>query len=104
MANAPVKGVVKLDTSGFESACKSFENGTKEFDDLVERFRNASEALLQSWDGKGGNEFEYQYNLLKGKLKDISEDLYEIYEALLEAEVAYSEADDEMAKAIKYSV
>jgi len=104
MSNGITSGVVKLDTSGFETACKSFKSGTKDFDEYVKRLKTISTALLQNWEGKGSNEFEYQYNLLKGKLVDISDDLYEIYDALMEAEVAYSDADDELAKGIKYSV
>lgn len=98
------QGVKTLDTSGFEDACKKFEQAGRDFTACLKRLETTSTNLFDSWDGKGRNEFEYQYKLLKGKLEDISDDLYEIYDALLEAEVTYSEADDEMAKAIKYSV
>lgn len=96
--------VTTLDTSGFEAACKKFEQAGKDFDTCIDKIETTSSTLLDSWEGKGRKEFEYQYKLLKGKLEDISDDLYEIYNSLQEAEVTYSETDDEVAKAIKYSV
>lgn len=102
--NQSIKGVKSLDTSGFESACKTFEEASRSFTDYVNQLESISESLLDTWEGKGRNQFEYQYKLLKGKLKDISDDLYEIYESLMESELKYVDADEEVAQAIKYSV
>ncbi|WP_167955714.1 WXG100 family type VII secretion target [Anaerosporobacter faecicola] len=102
--NQSIKGVKTLDTSGFEAACKKFEQAGKDFTTYIKQIETTSTTLLDTWEGKGRKEFEYQYKLLKGKFEDISDDLYEIYSSLQEAEVTYVEADEEVSKAIKYSV
>ena len=105
MSDKPeLANVEHLDTSGFEDACNKFKESGRAYTASLKRLEKASNALLDSWDGKGRKEYEYQYKLLKGKLEDISDDLYDMYDALLEAKVTYMEADEEMAKAIKYSV
>lgn len=50
--------------------------------------------LCEDWVGDGRNEFQTQYNLLVSKVSDIGESLKEMYEALIEAEAAYADADD----------
>ena len=44
--------------------------------------------------GKGCNEFASQYNILIRKIEDFGDTLQEIYDALVDAEQAYEDADD----------
>lgn len=54
----------------------------------------ATNKVLDNWVGKGRNEFESQYNLLIKKIDDFGDLLKDIYEALVDAESAFLEMDD----------
>lgn len=51
--------------------------------------------VKKNWVGEGRNEFETQYNLLIRKIDDFGDALDEIYDMLLEAELAYQEMDEQ---------
>ena len=50
--------------------------------------------VKENWVGKGCNEFTSQYNILIKKIEDFGDTLQEIYDALVDAEQAYEDADD----------
>ena len=50
----------------------------------------------ENWVGQGQTEFESQYKLLISKIDDFGEILQDIYNALVEAEASYEDADDDM--------
>ena len=53
---------------------------------------------MDSWVGKGRNEFATQVSLINGKLGDISDELYDLYDAIVQAEKTYIDADQALAK------
>ncbi len=57
---------------------------------------NITEEVKDNWVGMGRNEFDSQYKLLINKIGDFGDTLQDIYEALVEAEKFYEDADDEM--------
>ncbi len=70
---------------------------------IVELYRETNlevaritEELKLNWLGKGRNEFEAQYRLLIRKIEDFGDVLLEIYNALVEAEAAYEDMDDDI--------
>lgn len=93
--------IKKLDTSEMEDTAKAFRDSIKQFGNYCNRMELITQQLLLSWDGKGRNQFETQYRILKGKLADINDELYDIYEELIEAEAAYGEADRKIAKEMR---
>ena len=52
--------------------------------------------LRDNWVGAGRNEFESQYNILIRKIEDFGDILQEIYNALVNAEASYEDADDDI--------
>jgi uncharacterized protein YukE len=58
----------------------------------------ATNNVLRNWVGKGRNQFETQMSLMKKQLDDISEGLYDIYNALVDSEEGYIEEDENVAK------
>lgn len=52
--------------------------------------------LNDNWVGKGHDEFQSQYNILIRKIEDFGETLQDIYDALVNAEASYEDADDDM--------
>ena len=90
--------IEKLDTNGIDAAAMKFKESIQEFSTCCENMETITKTLLDSWDGKGKNMYETQYRILKGKLADINDELYDIYDELLAAEAAYGEADIQIAK------
>ena len=94
------ENVFKLYTGSMDaaaSACQQLGDKTKQLkDDLT----NAETTLLFYWEGKGRNEFEKQFRLLKEQLGDISTTLMETAEKILTAEQTYLQADTDAAKAL----
>lgn len=87
-----------LEVKGITDACKAFQDKIKVFDSCVLEMDSATNDALRSWVGKGRNQFETQMNLMKSQLEDISEVLYEIYDALVDAEAAYIDEDEAVSK------
>lgn len=46
----------------------------------------------------GKNQFEKDYNTIYQQLSDIGDIMYELYDALIDAQAAYIQADEEAAK------
>lgn len=87
-----------LNTTGMDATALQFRDSIAEFEKCCLRMEKATQTLLGTWDGKGRNQFEKQYRILKGKLGDINDELYDIYEELIAAEAAFGEADREIGK------
>lgn len=87
-----------LDVSGITEAAKSFRANIDDFDQCVIDMNKATNDVLRNWVGKGRNQFETQMKLMKRQLDDISEGLYDIYNALVDSETGYIDEDESVAK------
>lgn len=87
-----------LDVNGITEVAKTFRENISEFDLCVIDMNKATNEVLRNWVGKGRNQFETQMNLMKKQLDDISEGLYDIYNALVDSEEGYIEEDEAIAK------
>lgn len=87
-----------LDVKGITDAAKTFSKRIKDFDNCVIEMNKATDSVLDSWVGKGRNQFETQMKLMKSQLDDISDGLYDIYDALVDSEKAYIDEDEAVAK------
>lgn len=93
-------GEVKyLETEGFLQAETTISDTITKFNEQVTKMRNTTTTLLGTWAGDGRVEFDTQTTLIMGKLGDISDELYDLYNALVEAHQAYIDADEAAAKA-----
>ncbi len=92
-----------LDVSGITEASKQFRDKIKDFDECVSKMNRETNNITRNWIGEGSNQFQTQMTLMLSQLDDISEILYEIYEALLDAETAYIDQDVEVAKQFSIS-
>lgn len=93
-------GVTHLETSYISKASLDFRASIKEFEGYVDEMQTTTTQLLDSWDGKGRNRFETEYIKMKSQLNDIVDELYDMYDALVDADVAYIDVDEEVAKKI----
>jgi len=87
-----------LYTKDIKETSIEFQNSIDDFQDAVEKVSKATTKLLSTWSGKARDIFETQYNILFGQLKDIQDTLYDIYDALVESETAYIDADEALKK------
>lgn len=87
-----------LDVSGITEAAKTFRDNIHEFDQCVIKMDSATNNVLRNWVGKGRNQFETQMTLMKRQLDDISEGLYDIFNALVDSETGYIDEDEAVAK------
>ena len=87
-----------LDVKGITDAAIQFRNSIGEFDNCVIEMDKATNDVLRNWIGKGRNQFDTQIGLMKRQLDDISEGLYDIYNALVDSEEGYIDEDEAVAK------
>ena len=66
------------------------------YKELNLRVSQITTEVEENWVGKGRDEFESQYKLLIRRIEDFGDTLQDIYGALVEAETAYRNADDDI--------
>ena len=89
---------VHLETKYFSDAITKFDTGVTTYKEIKTKVQNTVSALLRTWDGEGKKQYEYDYDILYRQLEDIGDVLYELYDALVEAEAGYIKADEQLAK------
>jgi len=78
-------------------------NTHRQIKTIIESYKNVNlkvnritSDIKENWVGLGATEFESQYKLLISKIEDFGDTLDELYDALVNAEFKYEEADDEI--------
>jgi WXG100 family type VII secretion target len=89
-----------LDTSKFKDTANTFKKAIDSFKESKSNIKSITDKLLDTWQGDARNVFESKYNLFMGKLGDLEDTLIDYYNALLDSEMAYREADEETGKQI----
>lgn len=87
-----------LDTKNFDSTIAAFKSGIEEYNSIKSDIEKITTTLFGGWQGKGKAQFEKDYTTIFQQLTDIADIMYELYEALIDAETAYIKADEEAAK------
>ncbi len=88
----------KLYTGSMDEAAKHCQTLSEGMLSLKNDLMDAETGLLSYWYGKGRNEFEKKFRLLKGQIGDISDSLMQTAENILAAEQAYIQTDTDLAK------
>lgn len=96
MANQAQMARGNIDTSKIYDAHRKIYTIVDSYKDINLEVRNITQNVRNNWVGKGRNEFDTQYNLLIRKIDDFGETLKDIYDALVEAEASYEDADDKV--------
>jgi len=87
-----------IDVQGITSTAIVFRSTIRAFDDCITQMDNVTNNVLRNWVGRGRNQFETQMAIMKGQLDDISDTLYDVYNALVDAETGYIDQDEAVAK------
>lgn len=95
---ADSSNVQHLDTSKFSSTIATFKTGIEEYNRIKNGVKSTTNDLFLKWQGEGKTQFEKDYNTIYQQLSDIGDIMYELYDALIDAQAAYIQADEEAAK------
>lgn len=93
-----IGNVEHIDTWKFSDAVTAFDKGVVEYNDIKKDVKNATTTLFTKWQGEGKKQFEKDYNTIFQQLTDIADILYELYDEIVDAQAAYVQTDEEMAK------
>lgn len=96
-----IGSITKLSTEEMTEAVKELRDNVKEFQNCRNKIESITSELLSTWIGNARNSYEVEYNLLKRNLKDIEDDLYDLYDGIVESIAAYMETDEKIAKNIE---
>lgn len=92
--------VTYLDSQKLLDAANTLDACIADYVDLVKRISQETQALLNEWHGKGKEEFDKDYTTIYRQLSDISDVMYELYDALVDADATYVQTDEDIAKGI----
>lgn len=93
--------VEHVDTKNFPNAIKAIETMAKEMEDVVSTMDDYKGLLLENWVGKGRNQFENSYRIIRRKLNDGADMTWDFYEDLVSAEETFIQNDIDVANGIK---
>lgn len=92
------EGVQYLESQKLLDAANTINECIKEYNEIIKRITNTTNDLLGSWYGEGKTEFEKDYTTIYQQLSDISDIMYDLYDALVDADATYVQTDEEIAK------
>lgn len=82
-----------LDTVDFDSTIQSYKDYIGQFRHLSDEIDRIIDDLLKEWEGEGKKEFEKDCKQVQTNLKDITDIMYDIRDALIVAQEQYVSAD-----------
>lgn len=92
------ENVRKLDTIDFNDTINNYANQIKQFEEIVEKVNSAAKYAVEHWKGKGRDAFERDYKQVQLNLKDISDIMYDMRDALIDAHAEYMKTDNALSK------
>lgn len=92
------ENVRKLDTSSFNETISQYAAEIKKFETIVKNVNAAADRAIDNWKGKGRDAFEVDCRQVQTNLKDISDIMYEMRDALIEAHAEYMKTDEALSK------
>ena len=90
-----------IDTTNFPDAIKAIEKMAKSMEDLGDTLNDYKADLLVNWVGKGRNQFEKSYKVMKRKLDDGRDITWDMYEDLVSSQETLIQNDVDVANGIK---
>ena len=94
----PDYSVKHLDTEKFAQTVTNYATYIKDYEEIIEGIDGIVDELLRHWQGEGRKAFESDSNIVRLNLKDIRDIMYDMREALVDAEAEYVESDLALSK------
>jgi WXG100 family type VII secretion target len=92
------EGVKYLETQKLLDAANTVKDSIAEYKAIIQKIDKKTRDLLLDWYGEGKTEFEKDYSTIYKQLTDISEVMYDLYDALVDSDASYIQTDEEIAK------
>ena len=93
--------VKKLDTINFNDTINAYATQIKKFEGIVSGVNKTTNNIVDRWKGKGRNAFEKDCKQVQLNLKDISDIMYNIRDALINAHAEYMKSDEALSKSFE---
>lgn len=93
-----------INTKQIYDVHREIKNIVDSYKEINKKVSDITSEVNENWVGKGRNEFESQYNMLIRKIEDFGDTLQDIYDALVEAEAAYEDVDDDIRQEFRMAM
>lgn len=93
--------VTHLDTISFNSTIMAYNGYIQRFEGIVEAVDQVTGEVLSHWDGVGRDAFEKDCKQVQINLKDVAEIMYDLRDALINADAEYMKADNSLSKSFE---
>lgn len=92
--------VNKIDTIHFNDTINAYKNHIRQFDSIVASVNNITKKVVDKskWKGKGRDAFEKDCKQVQQNLQDITDIMYDLRDALINAHAGYMETDEALSK------
>ena len=93
--------VTHLDTIHFNDTILSYNGYIRRYEGIVQEVYTALHTMLDHWEGKGCKAFEKDCKQVQINLKDISDIMYDLRDALINAHAEYMKTDAALSKSFE---
>jgi len=90
-----------LDTANFNATMSAYTNYIRQFESIASGVNTAAGTMVDNWKGKGRNAFEKDYRQVQLNLKDITDIMYDLRDALIDAHAEYMKTDSALSKSFE---
>jgi len=97
-------GEIKAGIEAFQSAATQFSNAAVSADRIQKVLQNASDALLETWKGKGKDAFNNEYQIISKNMYTYSEILKDISKELTDIGKQFEEQDTDISNELLKTV
>jgi len=91
--------VKHLDTVNFNDTINAYADHIRKFEEIVKDVDDLTNAVTNNWKGRGRDAFEKDCRQVRLNLKDITDIMYDLRDALINAHAEYIKADLAVSKA-----
>jgi len=91
-----IVGEIKAGLEGFKSAALQFSNAAVRTTSIQQVLQNSSDALLETWKGKGKDAFNNEYQIIRKNMFTYSEILKDISKELLDIGTKFETEDTDI--------
>lgn len=92
------ENVNHLDTAHFNDTILTYAKYIRQFESIVSNVDSIINRMAENWKGKGRDAFEKDCRVVQINLKDISDIMYDLRDALIDAHAGYMQTDQALSK------
>ena len=93
--------IVSMTGGDLQAAVQNYKQKVSEFDAASQAINSAAENLMLTWKGSGSQAFDATVQKWQQDMKVISSDLQAIAQTMTQAQVAFTDTDQQIAKAFQ---